>query len=231
MKLLCLPYAGGSAQIYKSRFTKYLDPSIEIVLIELPGRGSRFGEDLKTDFNHLIQDLLHKVLSEISDCIDYALLGYSMGSRIIYELYYEIVKRDLRKPEIMFFCATNPPEIPYVRKNMDRVSIIQEMKRLGGTDFEVLENERLMDIFVPIMRADMLVLYSYTYIKYKEKIKVPIVVQYGCYDNDITDNVKIWADYSDGSCEFYKYNDGHFFIHKYYEEMAEVINHKLKDKI
>lgn len=227
MKLICLPYAGGSAQALKNKLDKFLDSSIEIVLIELPGRGNRFGEKLISDFNELIQNLLQKVLPEISDGMDYALLGYSMGSRIIYVLYYEIVKRKFKKPETMFFCSAIPPKIPYVRKKLDRESIIQEMKRLGGTDSEVLNNVQLMDIFTPIMRADMYVLYSYVYIEYKEKIQVPIVVQYGSYDGDVIDSVKRWADYAEGACEFYGYDDGHFFINRYYKEMAEVINAKL----
>ena len=127
----------------------------------------------------------------------------------------------------MFFCSAIPPKIPYVRKKLDRESIIQEMKRLGGTDSEVLNNVQLMDIFTPIMRADMYVLYSYVYIEYKEKIQVPIVVQYGSYDGDVIDSVKRWADYAEGACEFYGYDDGHFFINRYYKEMAEVINAKL----
>lgn len=50
MKLLYLPYAGGSAQIYRSRIEKYLVNTIKIVPIELPGRWIRFREKMKTDF-------------------------------------------------------------------------------------------------------------------------------------------------------------------------------------
>lgn len=228
MKLICLPYAGGSSQALKNKLGKFLDSSIEIVLIELPGRGSRFGEKLISEFNELIEDLMQKVLLEISDGMDYALLGYSMGSRIIYVLYYEIVKRKVKKPKTMFFCSAIPPKIPYVRKKLDRESIIQEMKRLGGTDSEVLSNAQLMDIFTTVMRADMYALYSYVHIENKEKIQVPIVVQYGSYDGDVIDSVKKWADYAEDSCEFYEYDDGHFFINRYNKEMAEVINAKLR---
>ena len=43
IKLLLLPYAGGSALFY-SRWVKYLSKHIKMVPIELPGRGMRFKE-------------------------------------------------------------------------------------------------------------------------------------------------------------------------------------------
>ncbi len=41
--LFCIPYAGGSAVIY-SKGEKYIDACIEIVPVELAGRGKRFDE-------------------------------------------------------------------------------------------------------------------------------------------------------------------------------------------
>ena len=45
IRLLLLPYAGGSGLLY-SRWSKYLDKHIKMVPIELPGRGLRFKEKL-----------------------------------------------------------------------------------------------------------------------------------------------------------------------------------------
>lgn len=40
IKLICIPYAGGSAQVYK-KWEKYIHSSVEVVPIELAGRGKR----------------------------------------------------------------------------------------------------------------------------------------------------------------------------------------------
>lgn len=229
MKLLCLPYAGGSAQIYKSKFERYLDDTIQIIPIELPGRGIRFGENLKWTFKDLLQDLLLQIYNVIYNDTEYALFGYSMGSLMIYELYYEIIERKWKKPKMLFFCAANPPEIKYKSKKKDKLSIVREMKRLGGTADQVLENKELLDIFVPIMRADFQVLESYHYKIAKEKIDVPIIVQYGYYDKEVKTNIKMWENYTISECTFFAYDEGHFFINKYYKEMAYVINRKLQE--
>lgn len=227
MKLLCFPYAGGSALIYKARLKDYLNDKIEIVQIELPGRGKRFNEKLKSDFHELMQDLIPQIYNAIFDGSDYALLGYSMGSRIIYELYYEILSRNWKQPEMLFFCAANPPAIHYETNTSNDEAILKEMKILGGTDKDVLENNELMYIFIPIMRADMEVLKSYNYMEHSQKIAVPIVIQYGIHDTDVVKHVKEWADYTLYQCEFIEYDDGHFFIHSYFKEMAEVLNSRL----
>lgn len=226
-KLLCLPYAGGSAQIFRNKFEKYLDYTIKLLPIELPGRGVRFGEKMITDFPKLVKELLPQVHDAIDSGDEYSLLGYSMGCKIIYEMYYEIVKMHWKKPELLFFCAAAPPEIPFERKKKDNLSIIAEMKRLGGTSNEVFANQDILDIFLPIMRADMQLLESYQYIGHREKIKIPIVVQYGCFDYDIREYINKWKEYTEDKCHLYEYNGGHFFINNNSIKMAEIINRHL----
>lgn len=43
MRLFCLPYAGGNASIFR-RWSDSLPPFIEVVPIEIPGRGAGMGE-------------------------------------------------------------------------------------------------------------------------------------------------------------------------------------------
>ena len=232
MKLLCLPYAGGTAQVFINLLKPWISSSVEIVPVELPGRGTRFAETMKTNFSELLDDVVESVLDIVCDGTEYALLGYSMGSRLIYEIYYRLLNINTNMPQIMFFCAALPPEISCTPKKLDRASIIQEIRLLGGTSEEVLENEQLMDIFVPIMKADLQVLFSYKYVPKNIKMNVPVVVLYGTKDNGATEtNMFKWEKYTDKNCEFVKYDDGHFFINKYYKEIAYEIDLCIKKYI
>jgi surfactin synthase thioesterase subunit len=40
LKLFCVPYAGGSAKTFLG-WKKWLDPGIELIPVELAGRGAR----------------------------------------------------------------------------------------------------------------------------------------------------------------------------------------------
>lgn len=93
IKLLLLPYAGGSALFY-SRWVKYLSKHIKMVPIELPGRGMRFKEELCDDMSKTIEDIWHQVKAEITEG-RYALFGYCIGTLIVYELLKKIKKESL----------------------------------------------------------------------------------------------------------------------------------------
>ena len=96
MKLICFPYAGGSAMVY-SKWQKLIDSSIEIVPFELPGRGTRFCEDLCDDMDQLVEDIYYQ-LEDTFQSDDYMLYGHSMGSWIVYYLAIMISEKNIRFP-------------------------------------------------------------------------------------------------------------------------------------
>lgn len=121
VKLLCIPYAGGNAQFYNKIFSKHIADYIEIVPIELPGHSMRINEKLKHDMKDLVNDIINKVSVYINSEDEYALLGYSLGSRIIYCLYNEMVKRNWKLPLSMFICASPPPTLAEKSKILRRM--------------------------------------------------------------------------------------------------------------
>lgn len=56
VNLFCLPCAGGSATFY-SKWNKLIDSSIEVIPIELKGRGFRMSEDFYLNFEEMIDDI------------------------------------------------------------------------------------------------------------------------------------------------------------------------------
>ncbi|MDU6373717.1 MAG: thioesterase domain-containing protein, partial [Bradyrhizobium sp.] len=61
MRLICLPYAGGSAMIY-ARWRRLLPSWIEVVPLELPGRGARMDEPLHTEMAGLTDQLATELI-------------------------------------------------------------------------------------------------------------------------------------------------------------------------
>jgi len=50
IKLFCLPCAGGSSSLY-SKWNRHIKSEIEVVSIELKGRGIRIDEDFYENFH------------------------------------------------------------------------------------------------------------------------------------------------------------------------------------
>ena len=84
MILFCLPYAGGSEVAYY-KWKKYLHPSIELIPIELKGRGKRFNEIFYESLEEAVDDIFENIKDKIINN-DYAIYGHSMGSLLSYEL-------------------------------------------------------------------------------------------------------------------------------------------------
>lgn len=67
MRLLCLPYAGGSAASIYLPWKRKLKEEVEVIPLELAGRGKRIKEPLLQSVDEMVTDLIEKtslILSE-----------------------------------------------------------------------------------------------------------------------------------------------------------------------
>ncbi len=229
--LYVLPYAGGSSTLYM-KWARYLNKDIELIPIELPGRGKRINELLLVNFDEMLQDITHSISEQISSDGDsrYAIFGYSMGSLLGYELYYQIEKKKLPLPKHMFFSAM---EAPHLLKNelihtLSNEQLCNKIATLGGTTQQFFESKELLEFFLPIIRADFSVIDSYLFIPKAKKINCDISILYSQDDVETkVENVQEWKDYSNKECSFHSFSDGHFFINKYPIEIMQIINRTL----
>lgn len=117
IKLFCIPYAGGSATNYL-RWKRYSDSAIEIVPIELKGRGGRSTTAFYENFQEVVDDVYNSIKFELGKS-DYALFGHSFGSMIVYEVIKKIRQAKDQDPVHVFFSGCGPP---YIRKNKNSVT-------------------------------------------------------------------------------------------------------------
>lgn len=139
-----------------------LDASIEIVFVQLPGRGVRILEKPYAD----ISILLHDALTEIIPLIDgpYAFFGYSLGAKIAFELMLRLNEIGFPLPVHFMACASPAPHLPRKVAPIHALSdqeFIAKLSAYKGTPRELLENEEMMKIFLPVLRADFAILEKY----------------------------------------------------------------------
>jgi surfactin synthase thioesterase subunit len=83
VRLFCLPYAGGSETIFRT-WQQNLPETIEVLPIQLPGRGARMKEPPLTRLPPLVQALSRSLRPEMN--LPFAFFGHSMGGMIAFEL-------------------------------------------------------------------------------------------------------------------------------------------------
>ncbi|MFB9330269.1 thioesterase II family protein [Paenibacillus aurantiacus] len=212
--LFCLPHAGGSAMIY-ARWLETVDPAIKLVPLELPGRGTRFKERPYESIGPLVEELRRKVSQQNAGGADYALFGHSMGALLAYELTRRIAECGERMPRHLIVSGLKAPQL--INRAWEPLSHLPDHQlkarliEMGGTPQEVLDHEELMQLFLPIIRADFRLLDEYVH-ESKEKLEVPMTVLTGDQDRMTEDEMLDWRELTNGHCELHTFPGGHFYI-------------------
>jgi len=228
-KLFCLPYAGGSATMYKS-WKNYLDPSIELTPIELAGRGTRFNTPLYNTLDEAIDDIFSKIKDDITKQ-PYALFGHSMGALLSYELVRKIKSMKLPAPNHIFFSGRKAPHVKIEKKKkyhlMDDEEFKQEIIKLGGTPPEFFQHKELTDFFLPMLKNDFKIAAISFYERDIDPFEFDISILLGKDEKVTPEQAVGWKLHTNGLCAIYYFNGGHFFLHDEIKQITSLINNTL----
>lgn len=227
MKLFCLPYAGGSESVFHS-WQLRLNPNIQLYPVALKGRGTRFTEGYYSNVEEAVNDIFENIKNQLNN--DYAIFGHSMGGLLAYELYYKIQKSGIKTPKHLFFSGYKAPYISRKRVPIYNLSDDDFKKKiidLGGTPKEVINNQELFDLFLPILKNDFKIVDQYIHHQKESKINSDITVFYG--EDDINDNqdVNAWKYQANKNFKLYKFRGGHFFVNQEIDRVVSIINKTL----
>ena len=231
MILFCLPYAGGSESIYY-KWKNHLHTSIQVVPIELKGRGKRFNEFFYESLEEAVDDIFENIKDKIVDD-DFAIYGHSMGSLLAYELYYKISELNLRKPKHIFFSGYKAPSIIREKENiytLPNYDFMKKVMELGGTPEELMNNQELLQIFIPIIRSDFKILETYNYKEREEKLQCDVSILNGKQDSINLEELLAWKHHVCRGFKVYNFDGNHFFINSNAENITSIINTTLAEK-
>jgi len=225
--LFCLPFAGGSSYAFRE-FQRRADSAVRVTPIELPGRGKRYNEPLVTDIHNLADDIFRQIKDDLGT--PYAIYGHSMGSLLSYLLSLKIQAHGLPLPNHVFVSGRGGPSVTYEDENVHNLpkhQFIEKLREIGGSSDEILNDEKLMDFFEPIIRADFQAVQSFCYTR-QPLLEVGITCMIGTDDKKTSlDQAKAWSRESTQPCDVIEYAGNHFFILDHIDAILEVFRKKL----
>jgi surfactin synthase thioesterase subunit len=226
MTLFCFPFAGGSKYSY-NHFIPFAAKGLNIVPLELPGRGARRRETLTANMNGAVTDIYNTIRSDLST--PYAFYGHSMGAVLAYLVVKRIISDKLPSPVYIFVSGREGPSIPNtdkLRHLMPREQFIAELREIGGSPDELLNDDDLMDFFEPVLRADFAAMELYEY-EETYPFNIPILAMIGLDEKILEEEVQAWQKETIQEIEIKRFEGKHFFIFTHPEEIMSLINARL----
>lgn len=229
IKLLCFPYAGGGAPIYFPWKDK-LHSGIELNIIQPPGRGTHFSEPPIGEMNVLVD----KLIPQISDILsgEYMVFGHSVGSRFGFELVRQAINKGFPAPLHFFASGSSSPRKRCIEEKSSQLpddKFINMLRKMNGTPPEVLENEELMQLFLPTLRADFRLAEEY-FCDSNFIIPTDMTVLSGRDDVISQEQLDRWGDFALSS-EVIMCDGGHFFVDTHSEQVINIVNEKISQTL
>lgn len=231
--LICLPFAGGAASAYRD-WNSLLPSWISLHAIELPGHGARRLEPALQHWPMLTDALVHETMCSVKG--PFALFGHSMGALASLELAHAFHERHGVAPVWLGASACVAParrELTGIWLDCPRDDMTTELRRLGGTPAELLNDNEFVDLVLPTLRADFHL--CGTYAAYADKtrpaLNCPLLVLGGEDDPISADacNLTAWSEESNGVCTRRMFAGDHFFIERSRRHVVEAIVASLQD--
>src|SRR6188474_3061562 len=213
VRLLCLPCAGASATMYL-RWRRSLPPWVQVVPVELPGRGSRLGEPFVESFAALAAGLCDEQSAAMTTASSFMLFGHSMGGLLAWGIAQRLRERGLPAPAALFVsgCPAPSQRDPQRFANKDTdAQLIADLRRQGGTPEEVFASPEMLRITLDALRADYRVCASVPDVR-SGPLDMPIHAFGGRQDDIDASRLAAWRREARTLFSLTWLDGGHFFI-------------------
>jgi medium-chain acyl-[acyl-carrier-protein] hydrolase len=227
LRLFCFPYAGTGAAIFRS-WPEGLPAYVEVCPVQFHGRGTRLMEAPFTRLQRLVE-ALGQVLVPLLDK-PFAFFGHSMGALVGFELARRLRRQSGVQPVRLFVSAASAPQIPSHHRPVHALpedEFLEELRRLNGTPGEVLEHAELMQIILPILRADFSVYETYAYSP-EPPLNSSIFGFGGLQDHRVSrGDLEAWREQTSGSFSLRMFPGDHFFLNTAQPLLLQVLSQEL----
>lgn len=160
----------------------------------------------------------------------FAIFGHSMGALIAYETVRTLRKLHGPMPVHLLVSGCFAPQLPdpcYIH-HLPQEEFVRELRRLNGMPKEILENQELMELVLPSLRADFTATETYVY-NDEPPLSCSISVLGGWRDPLTTrESLEAWRIHTTGYFSMRMLPGDHFFIHSMQRLLLDLIVSELQ---
>lgn len=222
MRLFCLPFAGGSAAAYAS-WQGAIGPRFAVEAVQLPGHGGRIREPLFQSMEAMAAALADAMAPRLDR--PYAIFGHSMGALLGFETLRRLRAMGAPAPVALFVSARRAPHLPATRPSLHLLpegQLIEELRRLNGTPEVVLGDRELLELMLPVIRADLRAVETHVHAD-EERFDFPIHAFGGTRDTISEAELRGWSQQTQGASSATLYPGDHFYLNPHRASLLQAI--------
>jgi len=175
-------------------------------------------------------ELVRGICGGITQYLDvpFSFFGHSMGALICFEVARTLAQQRLPQPQWVFVSGSVPPhrlqpESLHTLPTQDFIEIVS--RRYSGFPPAVLENQQLLELFTPILRADFELIERYRYMESPPLVQK--IAAFGGRRDDLVSALELehWRDLTARSESFRikLFDGGHFFLNGHWTALLNEI--------
>lgn len=229
MRLYCFPYAGGSANSFLPWQTGLSD-KVELCAIQLPGRAARRLEAPMSSMREVVEKVSRAIMEEGHD--SFAFFGHSLGALLAFEVARYCMLNGFPVPLRLFVSGSAAPQFRSAPRGLHLLSddaLIATLKTYNGTPSELLANRELMELVLPMLRADFSLVENYAY-RPAPLLQMPMTVLAGRLDDRVDPTqVDGWRRETSADTNVEWFDGDHFFINSHRQAVLDCVDATLQN--
>lgn len=223
-RIFCFPHGGGGVHSFRD-WSEYLPEDIELICLDLPGRGKRSAEAAIRSMDVLVS-MVTEALQAYSDR-PFIFFGHSMGALVAYEVARSLEVADRPSPFHVVVSAHKSADVPADEPPMygytdDKLTDV--IRILGMVPKDALANEVLLqDFILPPLRADFELAETYDR-NLPTPLKVAITAMGGVKDVVVNANdLDEWRRLTTSRFARTMFDGDHFYTHSMTAEVVSTV--------
>ncbi len=223
--LYCFPYAGSGASCYFQWARAFEAHGVEVRSIQLPARENRLRDAPLASIDAIVAALVG--LLDNGNSRPFGFFGHSMGATVAFELALARQRDPGCGPQFLVASGASAPQLTHTDDplhGLDDQRFIQAVsERYGGIPAAVFENEELLSLVLPALRADMQAVETYEFAR-GQSLKCPLYVYGGTEDVRVSEaDIDAWQEVNPPRFTKQLFSGDHFFINDHRELLVELI--------
>ncbi|MGH2637847.1 MAG: thioesterase II family protein [Rhabdochlamydiaceae bacterium] len=224
IRLFCFPYAGSGASLFRT-WPDELPSEVEVCPIQLPGREDRLKDVPFTQIAPLVETVANVIYPYLDK--PFCFFGHSMGALIAFELTRHLHKQYELDALHLFISACCAPQLinrsPTILLLSD-TELLKELHNLNGIPEAILQNDELMRLLLPVLRADFTLCETYVYVP-GESLPCSLSILGGLEDREIrNEELAAWGKQTQKTFTLRLFPGDHFFLHSMRSLLLQAIS-------